>query len=280
MKLPLLLQPAPELRRYVHHFWNYDGTTTEKEMVTFRILSDGLPGLIFQHQNGRSAVKDETGTPLPTSFVYGQATQSFTNLSRKQASFIGVSLKAESLPLLFGTCATTFTNNLFPLNDIASYNVNDRLLNTSSPMAAVKIISEFLLNNIRSAKGATLMVADSLERMHKTSEKLSLPALHKHYNVSERHFERSFKAAIGIRPCLYYRIVKFQKAIRQMQAALPQKLSDIAYDLEYADQSHFIRDFKAFSGFSPKEFLRQNLSYAPALHNGFPAGPVRLVQCN
>jgi AraC-like DNA-binding protein len=36
------------------------------------------------------------------------------------------------------------------------------------------------------------------------------------------------------------------------------KLSDIAFENEYADQSHFIRAFKEFAGFSPYRYRQQS----------------------
>lgn len=47
-----------------------------------------------------------------------------------------------------------------------------------------------------------------------------------------------------------------------MQAALKilihrqsGKLTDIAYESNYFDQAHFIKDFKEFTGLSPKQFI-------------------------
>jgi len=37
------------------------------------------------------------------------------------------------------------------------------------------------------------------------------------------------------------------------------RLTDLAYDNEYYDQSHFIKDFKEFTGLSPKEFYGDDL---------------------
>jgi AraC-like DNA-binding protein len=35
----------------------------------------------------------------------------------------------------------------------------------------------------------------------------------------------------------------------------PESLTNIAYESDYFDQSHFIKDFKEFIGITPKEFL-------------------------
>lgn len=37
-----------------------------------------------------------------------------------------------------------------------------------------------------------------------------------------------------------------------------KSLTDIAYDCGYYDQSHFINDFKEFSGYSPKVYFSGN----------------------
>ena len=35
----------------------------------------------------------------------------------------------------------------------------------------------------------------------------------------------------------------------------PENLTNIAYESEYFDQAHFIKDFKEFTGINPKKFL-------------------------
>lgn len=37
-------------------------------------------------------------------------------------------------------------------------------------------------------------------------------------------------------------------------------LTTLAYEGEYYDQAHFIKDFKEFTGLSPKEFYGSNLT--------------------
>ena len=50
----------------------------------------------------------------------------------------------------------------------------------------------------------------------------------------------------------YTRIVRFQKALAQMQHQAGKEINQaqIAYASGYADQSHFIREFKKFCGYT------------------------------
>lgn len=62
--------------------------------------------------------------------------------------------------------------------------------------------------------------------------------------------------AIGISPKLFARISRFQESLYQLRAGKYDKLSDVAYENEYFDQSYFIRVFKEFTGFSPLQFKK------------------------
>ena len=74
-------------------------------------------------------------------------------------------------------------------------------------------------------------------------------------NVNSRTLERRFKVTLGFSPKMFIRLVRFQKIVEKLRS-LPtsHRLTDIAHEFGYTDQSHFIRDFKALSGVSPSSF--------------------------
>lgn len=86
---------------------------------------------------------------------------------------------------------------------------------------------------------------------------IALKRLQLELQLSERSFERKFKEYIGISPKLFARICRFQASLQQLRSNDFSKLSDIAFEQEYADQSHFIRAFKEFAGFSPFQYQKQ-----------------------
>jgi AraC-like DNA-binding protein len=71
-------------------------------------------------------------------------------------------------------------------------------------------------------------------------------------HLSERQFQKRFTRVVGMPPHLYIRVRRVNEALRMMHSGQYEKLSDVAYALNYYDQSHFIRDMKLFSWVSPK----------------------------
>jgi len=79
-------------------------------------------------------------------------------------------------------------------------------------------------------------------------------------NISIRKLERMYNKYVGISAMTYSTLNRFHKSLNQLLFTDYSKLSDIAYNNGYYDQMHFIKDFKRFSGNTPKNFISQNNS--------------------
>ena len=88
------------------------------------------------------------------------------------------------------------------------------------------------------------------------------------FNGTQKHLIAQFRKYIGLNPKHFQRILRFNDVFAKMQANQFLSWSDIAYLCGYSDQSHFIREFKNFSGFSPEEFLRED--FEDETDNFFP----------
>jgi AraC-like DNA-binding protein len=93
-------------------------------------------------------------------------------------------------------------------------------------------------------------------------EPLRLPALADHINLSQKHMERLFHRYVGMRPSLFSRIARFQRAVAlAVESQDTVSLSALANTAGYFDQAHFNREFKGFSGSTPTEFFTAQLNF-------------------
>ncbi|MBK8782562.1 MAG: AraC family transcriptional regulator [Anaerolineales bacterium] len=83
---------------------------------------------------------------------------------------------------------------------------------------------------------------------------------------SQKHFIDLFKGQVGLSPKQYLKIMRFQKAIQEIEAGRPIQWSGLAAESGFYDQAHFINNFKNFSGYTPNEYIKRKagtLNYVP-----------------
>ncbi len=93
-------------------------------------------------------------------------------------------------------------------------------------------------------------------------------AIVKSYPKSQKHLIEQFKKFCGHTPKVLHRIFRFSNLLNQINKQQKISWSEIAHQSGYADQSHFIKEFKEFSGFNPEEFIDQELNQGEV--NFFP----------
>ncbi len=272
------IEPPNELKQVIRQFWYTSVGNSNENTETYKILPDGAPGLIFQHSNGNSSVFDKDHSRLPTSFVYGQITNTCINHIEGTPFILGVNFQASALRTLFSINASELTNSFINTEYFLSKQFNDQLLNTSNPHNIIQLLSEKLSQHLSKHKKDKIIDESIFQIMQKTIE-IDSKILSSYFNISRRQFQRRFKESVGVSPETYLRIIKFQKSIHLLRNKQYDKLSDISYEFNYADQSHFNREFKMFSGFKPKEFLKKNETQQPFYQNNKQLfEPLRIVR--
>lgn len=78
--------------------------------------------------------------------------------------------------------------------------------------------------------------------------------------LSERQFERLCRNGLGLRPKLFARIVRLQRAVRSIALRRGLNLADIAAECGYADQAHLGRDFVDLGRLRPSRYLELSKS--------------------
>jgi AraC-like DNA-binding protein len=255
-----MYRPHGSLARFVEYFWTFEWSQGDA-VRTLKMFATGVSGILFQHHNGRPALgATADGHPVskggcPTSFVYGKRTRPIHTFANGPFGLTGVVFKPQGLSMLLNTHPMPLSDGSVALGDFSRANIGEQLLNARSDHERVDRLSDFLLAQVDGSASEDVLVTESLRLIRRDVRSIRVPQLLKRLNVSERQFERRFVRAIGVSPHHYIRIVRFREAMRLMKVNQFERLSDVAHDLNYVDQSHFIKDVKAFSGYTPKGLL-------------------------
>lgn len=254
----MVVLPAPyHLKNQIEFFWYTEARADDKGIKRVKLIPDGKHGLIFQHREGRPALSEENGNLLPTGFVYGQSSTPFVNYIHDAVSVFGVFFKAHTVKEIFKIDADKVSDGFVDLDELAGFRINEVLLNLPGATAIYDYLSAFFWKKLNNYGKCDKLIEDSISNIQKNIGEVSTIQLYREYNISKRQFQRRFKERAGIQLSMYIRVLKFQRSLQLLHENKVRKLSDIAYTLGYADQSHFIREFKCFTGYTPKDVLNQ-----------------------
>ncbi len=251
------IQPPDYLKSYVRYFWVLESSDTK----TFRPIADGCPGLIFQPSE-KGTFYDQAGKQLPAIVLYGQTIRHREIHIRGNFSAMGLSFYPNALKSVFRFDADELTDTCADLREVSKKQdlyLLDQLMSANSASHQIEYLSAYLLAQIsKSNPHQDRPMQYALSQMIKSEGSVSLKELQQKLIITERSFERKFKHYVGISPKLFSRICRFQASLNQLRTNRFGKLSDIAFDNGYADQSHFIRVFKEFSGSVPDRYRKQS----------------------
>ncbi len=72
--------------------------------------------------------------------------------------------------------------------------------------------------------------------------------------ISTRHLERRFRTQVGVPPQALLAVLRFRRVLASLDAQM-SAWAHVAAACGYHDQSHLIRDFRRYTGMSPRAFF-------------------------
>ncbi len=259
---PKTYQPNIELTEFVKRYWTLNG---EKENIPLKntIVPDGTMKLIFHYgdtykhhsQNGEITI-------LPRYFLIGQLTKPYVIEPTGITGSFVVQFKPNGF-LPFSTIPIKeMENTAVPLDILfgeEGKKLGEQILYANSTSERIHIIETFLLKELADRKTIDNIVASTVETILNQNGQFSVNEFSKSNNINRRQLARKFASAIGLSPKQLAKTIRIQKTLKVLLNEEITSLTDLAYENEYFDQAHFIKEFKEFTGLTPKEFFGDDL---------------------
>jgi AraC-like DNA-binding protein len=244
--------PAPPfLQEYASLFWFDACTDPNFPAMEYNLIADGEPGIIFHEIPGSVTINGFS--ELPQLMIYGQKTRWSSTIAKPSYKNIGIVLKPYALKALFGIDAYELTDAAIPLSELTNCNkLLFQLMSNKGPGYKINAIVSFLGQLKPKVSTSLVRLKESLSLY---GQDLSLYDIQRELKISERTLERTFQKELGVSPVLYNRIHRFNSVLNLIHQKEFDSLTALGYEAGYSDQSHFIRDFKAFAGVTPREYL-------------------------
>ena len=261
-----LVPPSP-LKFFINGIWYHNATVTYNAE---KILPTGTIELIINLGSPTNILseKDHSITRVSKDYwICGMHNEFIINAPIAETHMIGVSFKPFGAASFFNMPISEFTNSLVDLDLIWGNEIKtlkDSLLSVATVDERIRIVCAFLEKKFRPEESRSLLMSEMTAFVRNSSGRIT--DLYDKCGFSKKHLTHLFKQNVGVTPKGMSRIFRFNRLLLEIDPEVPINWASLAIECDYFDQAHFIKDFKAFTGLSPIEYLnnrKQLLEVSP-----------------
>lgn len=245
--------PCPLLAPYIKEYMfieSIEGTINKTLPDTSVVMAFRLDGKVdYKETNGNGIIPKMVISGLRKShrtFTYYENTKNLLVKFKEGGASFFFKEPIHELFSLSVSLDSILKKNL--LNQI-----EDQLSEAKNNEECVAIIESFLISRFVFNKN-DLVIQKAIQRIQSLNGNIRINSLINDFPVSRDAFEKRFRKFTGTSPKQYSTIIKLNNLVNRLTP--DSNLLDTAFTSGYYDQSHFIKDFKLFTGELPHNFIK------------------------
>ena len=258
------VDPSTKLSGYIKSFWLVD-SENDNSIHREKIIPDGYPEMIFHYKDPyKSNINGKWRDQRDNYLIAGQIRNYFYLENTGYTGMFAIKFQPWALKTLFNV-------DMKPITDEA-IKIPSTLLEIIMPIKKiafeelpfeekVKNTEDWLLNYVANKKIKEHSGQKTVELILANSGKITIDEILLEVGMTERSLERYFSNHIGVSPKFYCRIIRFSNIFKLVSDDEPN-WAEISQQTGFYDQSHFIKNFKEFTGEEPSNygFTKQNMA--------------------
>lgn len=258
--------PASLLRPFVECYFVWESQSLLEQEQVIESPPNGFCSIVFNYGDPYVLQNSKyTQLEVPQQFIAGQAVYSYKLFLKGHIGIAGIVLKPAALATLFHLPAFAFTEERIPLPCIFPEEMLQpyvRKIKNGTAVEKAAVLEAFLLHQFRTQLPQPDYIDEAANRIVEMRGMLPVADLVKNSCMSRRTFERRFFQKVGLSPKYYARIRRIGYICNLIAGKHAVNWPDVFYECAFYDQAHFIKDFEAFTGRSPKQYLAENTELA------------------
>jgi AraC-like DNA-binding protein len=265
------IPPGDGLKDYIKCFYTYESETNFP--FVDKAFATGCIEIMFNMGNGKwqtEANSDFITTPAIE--LWGQVIQPLAFRSLGKNSMFGIRFFPHTASIFLHEEIEQFNNKVTDLKNVVGSTaglLHSALLGTEALNRRVEIAEGFLLQRLSSSKkkiSRIQLIGHIINELKQDDFFDNIENVASRYGITSRYLQKIFLQCTGLTPKLFSKIHRFQNSLL-LVAKQNEPLTSIAYECGYFDQSHFIREFKSFTGLTPSGYDPENSSAVLASAN-------------
>ncbi|MCJ7936317.1 MAG: helix-turn-helix domain-containing protein [Chryseobacterium sp.] len=253
-------QPSADLAPFIKCYWTLDSPREATPQVQ-TIVPDGCMEMIFHYGDLYHQYIDGKAVVQPRSCVFGQLTQPLKIEPTGITGIFSVRFHHDGFVPFASIPIKEMDDKAVPLEKlfgITGTELEENVFYASTVQEKIDFVEAFLLERLNT-ETIDRIVQSTVDLLLKVNGQISVHELSAQTNINRRQLERRFSSAIGLSPKQLSKTIRLQATLKHLLNKEYTSLTTLAHESEYYDQAHFIKDFKEFTGLTPKEFYGDNL---------------------
>ncbi|GHT08248.1 AraC family transcriptional regulator [Bacteroidia bacterium] len=240
-------KPDIRLTPFVETYWITVGFL--EKATPFKVLPDGCADIVFTFD-------DDAGNDNSVEIV-GTMTAALNLVFSGNVRMFGIRFRPAGISAFTRVSVEEFTN--YRLDATLVETLLDRhffevLQQKHTVEDVVCHVDNYLISKLPCLYQVEKQIVRAVDLIYLAKGQISPVEIASEVCLCQRHFERKFRAAIGISPKTFSKIVRFKNALKCLKNTKKNDLLTVAVNCGYYDHTHLIKDFKAFSGEAPSYF--------------------------
>ena len=260
--------PLPAMAPFLERVWTLEGHADALAGEPQVVLPDGRPELIFHFGDPFERVDvSETGTirtVQPKLLFAGQLTRQLVLRPTGRIGVVGLRFHPFGAAALFSRPQDQLAGTTLAVEHLSARAAGKlEPIWSSAPagipdLGAAAVLAQEALTSLIDDSRIDSRLAEAVREIERSHGLVSIDRVAEHVGMTRRHMERQFRRGVGMTPKRLARIARFQRAVRFLEGdgdAGRQGGAITAAACGYADQAHFIRDFRGLAGCPPTQHL-------------------------
>ncbi|TZF83953.1 helix-turn-helix transcriptional regulator [Pedobacter sp. BS3] len=172
---------------------------------------------------------------------------------------IGIEFNPQGVYRFFHFNLNEIKNQIYSLEDLlgkTGKQLTEQIADTISVQQKISVIQQFLLNQLL-LNNEDLIFEYCVEKINASKGKITIKELEKKTGYSSRWLNMKFNEKLGVSPKNLSSIIRFKQYYQLFISGNEKSFFKNDFYELYYDQSHFIKDFKRFTGLAPTKFENQ-----------------------
>lgn len=259
-------KPSTILSPFVKQYWGLENCLNSGEEHVQRIVPNGLMDMTF-YLGDLPQLINHRQSAIENTIVSGHCIDPYDLVVAGNLQLFSVSFKPLGASMFFNLPMNELFGCIVPARFLLKESIDRLETNLSETVDftnRVRLVEEFLMNQLSQKVNifGQKRLKDSLDLINNSKGIVDVNTLASCACWSRKQYERNFQEIVGTSPKQFMRIVRFQHAIHYKGQHPQTKLTRLAYECGFFDQSHMINEFRDLSGTTPKQYFAECEPYS------------------